>query len=194
MMVIDNTIVSDEFRDARFCCDVQKCMGACCVEGDAGAPLEEEEIALLEENFQKIRQYMRLEGVKVVYQGGVFDYDSDGTYVTPLINGRDCAYVYYENGVARCAIEKAYDEGRIDFKKPVSCHLYPVRITKHKEFDAINYHKWNICTPARASGKKNGVKLYEFLREALIRKYGEGWYKRLKEEIEGIPVTVQKIK
>ena len=184
MIVIDNTIISDEFRDARFCCDVQKCLGGCCVEGDAGAPLEEEEIAFLEENLHKIRPYMRHEGIEVVYRNGVFDYDMEGTFVTPLVRDRDCAFVYYENKIARCSIEKAYNEGSITFRKPVSCHLYPVRITKHKEFDAINYHKWHICAPARTFGKKNGVRLYEFLKDALVRKYGDDWYQKLKSEIE----------
>ncbi len=184
MIVIDNTIVSDEFRDARFCCNVQRCLGACCVEGDAGAPLEEEEISYLEENLSRIRQYMRHDGIRVVYENGVFDYDSDGSYVTPLINDKDCAFVYYENKIARCAIEKAYMEGKINFQKPISCHLYPVRITKHKEFDAINYHKWHICGPARSFGKKQGIRLYEFLKDALVRKYGEEWFSKLKAEIE----------
>ncbi|MEZ5146410.1 MAG: DUF3109 family protein [Bacteroidales bacterium] len=184
MISIDNTLISDEFRDARFCCDVQKCLGSCCVEGDAGAPLEEEEVSILEDYIEKIKPYMEAEGVEVVKINGVFDYDTDGSFVTPLVRDRDCAFVYYENNIARCAIEKAHNEGKIDFKKPLSCHLYPVRVSKHKGFDAVNYHQWYICQPARTYGKNHGIYLYKFLKEPLIRKFGEDWYNKLVDVIE----------
>ena len=185
MIVIDHTIVSDEIRDIRFSCDLDKCLGACCVEGDAGAPLEEEEISQLEDGIEAIKPFMHKEGIEVVKNMGVFDFDASGEYVTPLINDCDCAYVYYENGIARCAIEKAYEEKAIDFQKPISCHLYPIRISKHKDFEGVNYHKWYICSPACTLGKKTGLPLYKFLKEPLIRKYGEEWYKKLVKEIEG---------
>ncbi len=184
MIIIDKIIVSDDFRDARFCCNLEKCLGVCCVEGDAGAPLEEEEIALLEDHIEEIKPYMREEGLEVIEKRGLFDYDDSGEFVTPLINDRDCAFVFYENNVARCAIEKAHDEGRIDFRKPISCHLYPVRITKNEHFEAVNYHKWFICEPARTSGKNNGVWLYKYLEKPLVRKYGQAWYDKLTKEIE----------
>mgnify|MGYP001548942253 CR=1 FL=1 len=184
MIIIDDIIISDEFRDAHFCCDVQKCLGACCVEGDAGAPLEEEEISLIEDSLEEIKPYMRKEGIEVIEWRGVFDYDMQGEFVTPLIKDKDCAFVYYDNNVARCAIEKANDEGKIDFQKPVSCHLYPVRVSKSKNFEAVNYHKWNICEAARTFGKANGIFLYKFLKEPLIRKYGQDWYDKLVKEIE----------
>ncbi|MCF8368097.1 MAG: DUF3109 family protein [Bacteroidales bacterium] len=184
MIIIDDIIVSDEFRDARFCCHLQKCLGACCVEGDAGAPLEEEEVSTLEDELDMIKPYMRQEGIDVVDKLGVFDYDAHGDFVTPLIKDKDCAFVYYENNKAKCAIEKAWEEGKIDFQKPVSCHLYPVRITKSKNFEAVNYHKWYICEPARTYGKKEGVLLYRFLKDSLIRKYGIEWYEKLVKEIE----------
>jgi hypothetical protein len=185
MIVIDNTIVSDEVRDIRFCCDLAKCLGACCVEGDAGAPLEEEEISLLEDNIDDIKSFMCKEGIEVIEKIGVFDFDISGEYVTPLINDRDCAYIYYVEGIARCAIEKAYEKRVINFQKPISCHLYPIRITKHKDFDGVNYHNWHICQPARSFGKKIGLPLYKFLKDPLIRMYGEKWYKKLVKEIEG---------
>lgn len=184
MIIIDDIIVSDEFRDARFCCDIEKCLGVCCVEGDAGAPLEEEEISLLEDQIENIKPYMRQEGIELIEKRGLFDYDEAGEFVTPLIDDKDCAFVFYENKVARCAIEKANEEGKIDFQKPISCHLYPVRITKKEKFEAVNYHKWFICEPARTSGKKNGVYLYKYLKTALIRSYGEEWYNKLVKEIE----------
>lgn len=184
MIIIDDIIISDEFRDARFCCDVQKCLGVCCVEGDAGAPLLEEEISIIEDAMEEIEPYMLKEGIEVVEKRGAFDYDQSGEYVTPLINDKDCAFVYYEDTIAKCAIEKAYDEGRIDFQKPLSCHLYPVRITKSENFEAVNYHKWFICEPARTFGKKKDILLYKFLKDPLIRAYGEEWYGKLVKEIE----------
>lgn len=184
MIVIDHTIVSDEIHDIRFCCDLDKCLGACCVEGDAGAPLEDEEISQLEDGIEAIKPFMHKEGIEVVENMGVFDFDASGEYVTPLINDCDCAYVYHENGIARCAIEKAYEEKAIDFQKPISCHLYPIRISKHKDFEGVNYHKWYICSPACTLGKKTGMPLYKFLKEPLIRKYGEEWYNKLVKEIE----------
>ncbi|MCD4696327.1 MAG: DUF3109 family protein [Bacteroidales bacterium] len=184
MIIIDDIIISDEFRDARFCCNLQKCLGVCCVEGDAGAPLEEEEISILEDHIENIFPFMRQEGIDVIKKGGVFDYDSSGEFVTPLINNRDCAFVYYENKIAACAIEKAWDEKKIDFQKPISCHLYPVRVSKNKNFEAVNYHKWHICEPARTNGKNMSILLYKFLEKPLIRKYGKTWYNKLVNEIE----------
>jgi len=184
MIVIDNTIISEDIRDIRFCCDLKKCKGDCCVEGDAGAPLEEEEISQLEDFIDEIKPYMTNEGIKVIESNGVFDFDENGEYVTPLVNNRECVYVYFENGITRCAIEKAFEEGKINFQKPVSCHLYPIRITKHKDFEAVNYHKWFICQSACTLGKDINLPLYKFLKEPLVREYGEGWYSKLVEKIE----------
>jgi len=184
MIVIDNIIVSDDIRDVSFCCNLQNCLGACCVEGDAGAPLEEEEISHLEDHIEEIKPFMRKECIEIVELTGVFDYDAAGEYVTPLINDRDCVFVYYEDGVAKCAIEKAYEEGVIKFQKPISCHLYPIRISKKDNFEAVNYHPWEICKPAVKYGTKIGLKVYQFLREPLIRKYGKVWYNKLVQEIE----------
>lgn len=184
MIVIDETIVSEEIRNIRFYCNLALCKGACCVEGDAGAPVEEEEISILEDCIDEIKPFMRKEGIQVIENTGVYDYDSTGEYVTPLINNRDCAFVYYEKGIAACAIEKAYEEKNISFQKPISCHLYPIRITKHKDFEAVNYHKWFICQPACTHGKKLEIPLYQFLKQPLIRKYGKEWYSKLIEKIE----------
>ena len=181
MILLDKTILSDDLRDVFFCCDLAKCKGACCVDGDAGAPLEEEEISLLEDYIDEIKPYMAEHGICEVEQVGVFDYDAGGKFVTPLIKGRECVYVYLEDDIARCAIEKAFQEKVIPFPKPVSCHLYPIRITGIKSGDAVNYHKWSICNKALENGRKLRLPLYRFLEEALIRKYGKSWYNKLKK-------------
>ncbi len=183
MIIIGNTIVSKDFLQARFICDLPHCKGDCCVKGDAGAPLEEEEISLLEDNLDSIRAYMSRDGINTIEQTGVFDYDEQGNFVTPLINDRECAFTgSHENGVSYCAIEKAYEAGKISFRKPVSCHLYPVRLTLKEGFIHINYHRWSICLPAVRKGEKAGLPLYRFLKDALIRKFGQQWYESLEKE------------
>jgi len=185
MIAIDNTINSDDLAKVCFVCDLLKCKGACCVEGDAGAPLEEEEISELDDALDYIKPFMRQDGIDAVEKMGVFDFDSGGHYVTPLINGAECVFVVFtEDGTAACAIEKAWEAGKSRFRKPVSCHLYPVRISRYTDFDAVNYHQWNICQHALELGKKLNVPMYIFLKVALIRKYGEKWYKKLCESIE----------
>lgn len=186
MLIIDDIMVSDDLYLVKFRCPVEKCLGACCVEGDAGAPLEEEEISQLEDYIDEITEYMLPEGIDTITKSGVFDYDVDGTYVTPLIRGGDCAFINFTRGIAWCAVEKAYEEGKIPFRKPVSCHLYPVRLAKVGDTEAVNYHKWQVCEPALEAGTKEGIPLYVFLKDALIRRYGERWYYKLIEEIEKI--------
>lgn len=179
MIRLDDILISDDLRDVHFCCDLQQCKGACCVEGDAGAPLEEEEISLLEDYIETIKLFMVPKGIGEVEKTGVFDYDAEGKFVTPLVNGNECCYVYYEGDTARCSIEKAYQEKAIPFPKPLSCHLYPVRIKPVGNRDAANYHKWHICNKALENGMKLKIPLYRFLEEALIRKYGRSWYNKL---------------
>ena len=179
MVHVENAIISDEVSSVFFVCALPKCKGACCIEGDAGAPLDEEEISLLEDHIDDIKPFMVGEGIKEIEQTGVFDYDDAGKYVTPLVDGRECAFVYFEDKIARCAIEKACVEGKIPFHKPISCNLYPIRINKLKGNDAVNYHRWHICDPALDNGKKLKIPLYRFLEEALVRKYGRAWYDKL---------------
>ena len=184
MIIIDNVIVTDEFLNARFCCQLARCKGECCVAGDAGAPLEPEEVGVIEENIEEIKPYMRPEGIEAVEQNDVYDYDDEGNMVTQLVNNEECAFVYFhENGTALCAIEKAYNEGKIDFWKPISCHLYPIRLVEKDGFIYINYHEWSVCVPAKRHGEKEGIALYKFLRQPLIRRFGEDWYNRLIEQI-----------
>ncbi len=179
MIAIGNTLISDEIKTVNFSCDLSRCKGACCIEGDAGAPLEEEEISLLEDHIEVIKSFMVEEGIREVEDSGVFDYDSEGKFVTPLIKDGACVFVYFENGIARCAIEKAFLEKRISFAKPISCHLYPIRIKNTGFNELINYHKWPICQKALEKGYNEKTPLYRFLEGALIRKYGRSWYNKL---------------
>jgi hypothetical protein len=184
MILINDTIVSEAFLQAQFVCDLPRCKGDCCVSGDAGAPLDENEISQLEDDLEEIKPFMLPEGIQVVDSDGVYDYDEAGNLVTPLVNGKACAFAgFHENGTSFCAIEKAFLAGKTDFKKPISCHLYPVRLVQKDGFTHVNYHQWSICVPAIRKGNKEGVALYKFLKEPLIRKFGEDWYKQLLSEM-----------
>lgn len=180
MIVIDSTIVSDNLVDVDFVCHIDKCKGACCVEGISGAPLEKDEMEIIDDLYDKVKPYMTEAGVREIERQGKHIIDADGDNVTPLIEGyKECAYTYFENSVAKCSFEKAYNDGKINFKKPVSCHLYPVHITKHRDYDAVNYEKWALCKPACSLGKSLGVPVYKFVKDALIRKFGQEWYEQL---------------
>ena len=181
MIAIDKTLISEDLLDKKFVCDLNACKGACCVAGDSGAPLDKEELPVLESVLKEVKPYMVKKGIKAIEKNGAFVIDSDGDYTTTLVSdGAECVFVYFdENKIAKCAIEKAYLEGKIKWHKPISCHLYPVRITKHKAYDAVNYDKWEICKPACSCGEKLDVPVYKFLKAPLIRKYGKEWYKQL---------------
>jgi len=192
MIVVGKAVVSDDIKEKFFVCDLDKCKGACCVEGDAGAPLDDGETALLEEIYPLIKDYLSPEGREAVEEKGTWVYDQDAEKCTPTIgeNGA-CAYaIRDEKGTLKCGLEQAYLDGKTDFKKPISCHLYPIRVTRYDEFDALNYDRWDICDPACVLGKKLGVPVYKFLKEALIRKYGESWYGQLVQQIEGKEATM----
>ncbi len=184
MIKIDDTLVSDDLKEVFFSCHLSQCHGDCCVEGDAGAPLEEEEISVLEDYIDEIKPFMNEKGRAVVEKSGVFDYDVDGELVTPLVNDRECAFVVFEKGIAFCAIEKAWLAGKIDFQKPVSCHLYPVRVSKLKNHRAVNYEHWDICKAALIKGKEENTPLYRYLEVPLIRKFGKEWYRKLVASFE----------
>lgn len=179
MIAIDNTIVSEYLLEKKFVCDLAACKGECCVAGDSGAPVEEEEIAIMEDVWDDVKPYLPASGVKAIEEHGVFVIDDDGDFTTPLVGGKHCAFTVFEKEVAKCGIEKAFYGKKIRFKKPISCNLYPVRITKYKDYEAVNYHQWDICKPACACGEKLNVSVYKFLREPLINKFGEGWFKQL---------------
>lgn len=188
MIVINNTLVSDLVIEKKFVCNLDKCKGACCVDGDSGAPLEENETEILETIYDKVKPYMEPDGIAAIEQQGKWITDSDGDKVTPLLENQGrCAYVFIDpSGVAKCAIEKAFYDGKIDFKKPVSCHLYPIRINQTKTYIAVNYDQRDVCKPACANGKALGVYVFEFLKEPLIRKFGTEWYKQLEGAVQYI--------
>lgn len=180
LIEIDDKIISTQIFDRKFVCDLTACKGACCIEGDAGAPLTIEEVSILEDALEEIKPFMREEGIQAVEKTGVFYMDDDNEPVTTLVNGKECAFVYFDDlGITKCSIEKAHKEGKLDFKKPISCHLYPIRTKKFNDFEALNYEEWAICSPACACGEKLDVPVFRFLKEPLIRKYGAAFYSEL---------------
>lgn len=182
MLQIDDTIISMDVIESKFICDLCKCKGQCCVDGDSGAPLEQEENDKINEILPLIWDGLSPKAQALINEQGISYRDYDGELVTSIINGKECVFTYFdENGVCKCAIDSAYREGRISVPKPISCHLYPIRLQKYRDFTAVNYHKWSICAPAVKFGKKEGVALYKFLKEPLIRKFGEQWYEQVCE-------------
>ena len=180
MIQIKDTVVSEELLKRKFICNLDACKGACCVEGDAGAPLEKNELEELEKVFEVVKPYLSKKNIEALEED-LYTIDQDGDYVTQLVDGKECAYVFFdEKGITKCSIEQAYLDGKTTFKKPISCHLFPVRLNKYKSFTAVNYAYWNICDDACDLGEKLGVKTYEFLKEPLIRKFGQEWYDELK--------------
>ena len=185
MIILRHTVISDDIRDEEFVCNLTRCKGACCVEGDQGAPLEADELPVLARIYEAVAPFLTPEGRAEIERSGTHVVESDGTLATPTINGRECAYALYDAvGILKCGIEQAYRAGVIDYIKPISCHLYPIRITKYDGFDALNYDRWDICAPACTNGRKLGVPVYRFLKEPLTRKYGEEWYAELVKELE----------
>lgn len=187
MFQLGKTIISEDIIKKDFVCNLSACKGACCIDGDAGAPLEKKETALLEEIYPKVKPYLRQAGINTIESQGKFVITEDGEYETPLINGADCAYVIFdEHNKAMCAIEEAYNQGDISWKKPVSCHLYPVRVKDYSEFSAVNYHHWHICDAACTLGEELKVPVFKFVKEALIRKFGPDWYDELEKRAQEI--------
>jgi len=174
------TLISEDLLEEVFVCDLTACKGACCVEGGSGAPLEEDEKRVLDEIWPVIREYLPKENQQEVDRQGTWVTDWDGEPVTPLRKGCECAYAYFDaDGVAKCAIERAHLDGVVDFKKPVSCHAYPVRINSYEHYDALNYHRWHICSAACTLGEALKVPVFRFVKDGLIRKYGSEWYDEL---------------
>lgn len=186
MIQIDNKLISEDIFSEEFVCNLSKCKGACCVEGDVGAPLEREETKILEKIYDKVKPYLRPEGIKALDEQGTWTVDpQDNDFVTPMVDGAECAYVIFdENGTTKCGIEKAYEDGAVDWQKPISCHLYPIRVNEYSAFTALNYHVWPICKDACVLGKELKVPIYRFLKTPLIRKYGEDFYNTLCEAAE----------
>lgn len=177
MIQVGDVILSDDIFEEHFICDLSKCKGSCCVEGDAGAPLEEQEIEDIKSILPEIWNDLSPLAQSLINTQGISYSDYDGEQVTSIINGKDCVFTYVDDeGVTKCAIEKANREGRTTVRKPISCHLYPIRVKKYRGYTALNYSQWSICKPAIALGKSEGVKIYQFLKEPLVRAFGEEWY------------------
>jgi hypothetical protein len=184
MIAIDNKLVSDEIVEKQFVCDLVKCKGGCCEDGDAGAPLGIDELDELIHNYEKVKPYLTEAGIKSIEKNGKYLYDKEFGWVTPTIKGEMCAYGFRdENGIIKCGIEKAYLEGKINWKKPVSCHLFPIRVSKSKEDKDLEYLNYeprpDLCKAACRLGKRLEVPVYVFLKEAIIRKYGQEFYNAL---------------
>ncbi len=180
MIQIKDKIISSDIFEQYFCCDYKNCFGACCVYGDAGAPLSNNEAEILENEFEKISSYISSEGLASIKKQGKWVIDEDEK-VTPLIEGRECAYAIFENGIAKCSIELAYEDRKINFQKPRSCHLYPIRESRIGEYTALNYHKWHICEAARKKGKKEKLPLFRFLKTPIIKYWGQEFYNEMEE-------------
>ena len=179
MLEIGRTLISFEVITRKFCCDLPACWGSCCVYGDSGAPLTVEETGYLDDYIDELRPFLSTEGLMALLREGMYSTDEEGELVTTLIRGGECAYTVFENGIAFCGIEKAWEAGAIPFRKPVSCHLYPIRIKAYEQFDAVNFNEWDICRPALTEGQRQGLPVYLFVKDALIRKYGQDWFDQL---------------
>lgn len=180
MLQIQNTLISLDLLERYFCCDLSKCRGECCIEGDAGAPVTEEEVEKIEKILPLIKDDLLPIARKEIEENGVSYIDEEGDRVTSLVNGGQCVFAIFErDGVCLCAIEKAFREGRIDFRKPISCYLYPVRIKEYPTFTAVNFHRWKICKCAETLGRGLGLRAYKFLKEPLIARFGKEWYDEL---------------
>lgn len=180
MLQIGDTLVSLDLAERFFCCDLDACHGECCIEGDAGAPITKNEKKELERLLPEINDELLPQAQEVIRRQGVSYVDEEGDMVTSIIDGRNCVFTCFApGGMCQCAIEKAYRNGRVAMRKPISCYLYPLRITEYHSFTAVNYHRWKICRPAEALGRKLGLRLYQFLKEPLIQRFGKEWYDEL---------------
>ena len=179
MLIVGNALVSEDIIEKKFACDTRACLGACCVKGDAGAPLLASEIEIIENELPSIKPFLSEEGLRNIEKQGFYTSDPEGESVTTCLPTGECSFLVYEGLTATCGIENAHKEGKTDFKKPISCHLYPIRAKQYGEYTALNYHKWDICEPACGRGEDENIPVYAFLKEALIRKMGEAWYEEL---------------
>lgn len=185
MFEIDNTLVSLDLAEQFFCCDLEQCKGECCIEGDAGAPITEDEFRKLKELAPIVAERLTASARRAIDEEGVGYIDSEGDLVTQLVNDRECVFTCYApGGVCLCALDSAYRDGQTDFRKPISCYLYPLRLTEYEKFTAVNYHRWKICRSAEANGRKLNIRLYQFMREPLVERFGQEWYDALEAACE----------
>lgn len=180
MILLENTLISEDILDKEFICNLASCKGKCCIEGDSGAPLDAIEIEYLQKNLSGIIPYLDPESTQFLAQKGSIEQDKDGDWVTTCLPDGKCVFgVYDAQGMLHCGIEKAWQDGKSDFQKPISCHLYPIRLKALGEYTALNYHRWDICKAACQLGKEHQTPVYKFLKNALIRKFGDAWYTEL---------------
>lgn len=185
MIVVGNAVLSDDLVENQFVCNLLKCKGACCEEGDSGAPLSTEEVDILANELENIKPFLTFEGKAEIEKNGFSEKDGDGDWVTTTLGGRACVFAVKErSGILKCGIENAFKAGKTSFYKPISCHLYPIRITEYAQYSALNYHRWHICKPACENGTSLGVPIYQFLKEPLIRRFGADWYQNLTEIVK----------
>ncbi len=185
MLIIDKVVIASDVISDEFVCDLHKCKGACCVEGENGAPLQEDELDKIDEVIEVVKPYLSQEAIDVLQGEGGYEIDEDGDYAVTAINGRECAFAFYDDkGILKCSIEQAHKDGKTDFQKPISCHMYPIRVQKLEGHEALNYERWHICSPACDLGQELKVPVYKFLREALTRRYGQAWYEKLEKTVQ----------
>mgnify|MGYP001204158281 FL=1 len=180
MVEIEDKIISDELFEKKFVCDLQKCKGGCCVQGDSGAPLKSNEIKDIAKSLSTIKSEMSPKGLNAIKKNDFYYIDSDGDKVTKLVNGMECVFVVFdENNIAKCSIESAYRKKKINFNKPISCHLYPVRVKKYDSFTAVNVDSWHVCKPACVCGIELDVPVFKFLKDAIVRSWGLDFFIQL---------------
>ncbi len=181
MIAIDNVLLSDQVVEEQFVCDLNSCKGGCCVDGDCGAPLTQEETVIIASVYPRIKSYLKPEYIAEIEKQGTHTMDDEFGYVTPAVNGGICVYAYTDElGIVKCTFEKAWKEGKIAFRKPISCHLYPIRVKQMDGYEAVNYEpRKTLCKPACKLGKQLKVPVYQFLKESIARKYGEEFYDTL---------------
>jgi hypothetical protein len=190
LIQVEDKLVSRDVTESFFACDIARCKGACCVEGELGAPLEAEELNILEEIYPDVKPFLLEAGIGAIEAQGTWVQDFTEGFSTPLVEGRECAYATFTpEGIALCGIEQAYNAGATSFRKPVSCHLYPIRVHQSQLFETLYYDRWSICSPACRHGEHTGTRVYEFVKEALIRKYGEAFYQSLDEVAQYLDST-----
>ncbi|MBX2984687.1 MAG: DUF3109 family protein [Bacteroidia bacterium] len=185
MILIGDKLISDELFDVKFVCNLDKCLGACCVEGDAGAPLDTEELEPIRKNIKNVESYLPEKQKELLAQSGFYEKDYVGELVTTCLPTGECVFSFRdERGILGCALEKAFRDGKSDFKKPISCHLYPIRVSKVGEYTALNYHEWDICKPALKLGDKLGIPVFKFLQDPIIRAFGKEFYNEMEAVYE----------
>lgn len=196
MFLVKDKVVSLSIVEEYFSCDLDRCLGQCCVEGDSGAPLEEKEVEELESAVECVKDMLSPGALRTISEEGVSSRDRDGDLVTTIVDGRDCVFTTYApGGKCLCALEKAWREGKIaKMVKPLSCSLYPIRVAQTGPYIALNYHRWKICKSAEVNGRARGIRIYEALEGPLVRAFGREWYDELCEVAREYLSTQKKLR